>query len=146
MWVPAHVGIIGNETADKLARKAIDHESPDIIIPLSISEFRPVLISYILHPWQVYWETIEAAELYKHIVPNVSTSIKFQDSNRSLETTITRLRLNHNQLNDNLARTGSNVSPLCGLCQDNETAHHFFFECFRYNQVSVGLFHCPWRT
>ena len=116
------------------------HEAPDIIIPLSISELRPVLLQYILHIWQVYWETIETAAFYKVIVPNVSTSIKFSDSNRSMEATITRLRFNHNSLNYNLYRTGSQVSPLCCLCQDNETAQHYFFECFRYTDLQLSCF------
>ncbi len=34
LWVPAHIGLKGNEEADNLAEKAIEQETVDIQIPL----------------------------------------------------------------------------------------------------------------
>ena len=140
VWVPAHVGITGNEVADGLARDAINSITPDISIPLSLTEIRPVITSYIMRLWQVYWSTIEVAHFYKALVPLVSKSIKFCDSNRSLEVALTRLRFNHNKLNFNLHRTGGHITSLCDLCQVDETAQHYFFECFRYIQYQLDCY------
>jgi ribonuclease HI len=36
-WVPAHVAIQGNETADQLAKSALNHSQIDITVGLEIS-------------------------------------------------------------------------------------------------------------
>lgn len=140
VWVPAHVGLSGNEAADTLAKASLDFPLPTCLIPLTISQFKPVLLNYILQIWQSYWETIELATFYRDLVPEVSLSIKYEDSNRSRETAITRLRFSHSHLNADRYRTGCHDTPLCTICQDDETVQHYLFECLNYMDFQINCF------
>ncbi|GBO23398.1 hypothetical protein AVEN_213764-1 [Araneus ventricosus] len=55
-WVKAHVGITGNEEADRLAKSAIDREEMDFNIKHSIMWFKKKLKILLRYEWQDRWE------------------------------------------------------------------------------------------
>jgi hypothetical protein len=67
-------------------------------------------------------------------------NIKFSDINRIAEVVITRLRFNHCDLNTSLYRIGAIDSPQCSFCLDEETVHHFLFDCFKYGQLQAECY------
>ena len=46
LWVPAHVGVVGNEQADILAKQTLSSKEIDIHITLSRSEVKPIIRTY----------------------------------------------------------------------------------------------------
>jgi len=57
IWLPSHIGITGNELADRLANLAISGDNIDIDIGLELSEaYDLVDTSIVIGKWQHNWE------------------------------------------------------------------------------------------
>ena len=52
IWLPSHIGIKGNELADKLANAAIVNSNVDVDIGLELSEAYILVDRYVIDKWQ----------------------------------------------------------------------------------------------
>ena len=68
-WVPGHVGVIGNDEADALARLA--RARPNVVIHLNkTSDCYNTIENFILNEWQVQWD-VDPVRLHYHMVQTV---------------------------------------------------------------------------
>ena len=52
IWVPAHVGIEGNELADGAAKRASQREEEDVKVRLGLTECRSIIKKNLMAVWQ----------------------------------------------------------------------------------------------
>ena len=117
-WVPAHVGLSGNEEADRLAKAGSQLQQPDI--PVTYQELKTLLHSRYKAKWNSHNNGYQAR----------------QDPIRNLErkhqTTIFRLRTGHCCLKGHLKRIGVGDTSTCQCGQAEETPDHILQSCPRY--------------
>uniref|UniRef100_A0A2H8TL40 RNA-directed DNA polymerase from mobile element jockey n=2 Tax=Melanaphis sacchari TaxID=742174 RepID=A0A2H8TL40_9HEMI len=135
LWIPSHIGIHGNETADGLAKAA----SYTILPPLAQlpwTDFSPLLRRHIISLWSNHWNNLPAhfASRYKSIVPSIinkKTWFYNLDLPRSIIVRFNRLRVGHSLLPDHAYKLGLNDSPLCTLHITESICDisHLLFDC-----------------
>ena len=69
-WIPAHVGVKGNEEADKAAKEAINKNRSRLNVP--VSDFFPTLKKFTFEKWQRLWNEEHEDNKLKQIIPNIS--------------------------------------------------------------------------
>ena len=128
VWVPSHIGISGNETADSLAYLATQKPDIDINIPKTIVDFKPITNSYIDNIWQERWDNSPTGRHLHDISPTIHPpQLKF--TNRRTERLAHRLRLGACALNSQLHKLNCHATGKCDICQEEETIHHFLIGC-----------------
>ena len=96
-WLPSHIGINGNEEADKAAKDALSVE----ILPFKVpcSDFKPLINSFIHDVWQKSWsDALNQENKLFAIKPNTSEWLPGLRSNRREEIVLARLRLGHTHM------------------------------------------------
>ncbi|GFN91356.1 ribonuclease hi [Plakobranchus ocellatus] len=95
VWIPAHVGIRGNENVDKLAKAALNRASCSGKL-ICYSDLKPKINSYINSVWQKNWDAEGANKLHE-VLPNLGEDLhrKGDGGGRKQETVMYRLRVGH---------------------------------------------------
>ena len=127
-WVPAHIGIPGNETADRNAKKCLSSDVIHRTVPLGHCEFFSLARRKIIDIWQTSWD--EAPRLWHfYIKPNVDSRGPVSHS-VALTRLITRLRVGVARgLGAYKARVGWKTSQVCKRCGVLEDVRHFILDC-----------------
>ena len=117
-WAPAHVGLTGNEKADRLAK--IGSQAPQTQNPVTYREAKTLLHSQCNGDWKKYNGRYQA-----HLDP-------IWRQERAQQTIIFRLRTGHCDLSAHLKRTGISDTSLCECGQADQTPDHVFQSCSKY--------------
>ena len=121
MWVPAHVGIEGNEEVDVLAKKALLNNDIQLNISISKSEAKSIIWKKVVAEWQQSWEEEERGRQYFRFHNKVNGGRQRRNGSRREEFIITRLKIGHSALNRTLHLMGKHPTGLCDNCQEEET-------------------------
>ena len=126
-WIPAHVGVPGNEKADKAAKAAI--LSPPAKEGIPCKDYYPSLKKSILRRWQNTWR-IEPLTNKLRCIKNEVAPWKQEAKDRETEVMMTRLRIGHTRLTHCHLMEKPNGEPSkCSNCQVDLTIRHIFEEC-----------------
>jgi hypothetical protein len=62
MWIPSHVGLVGNELADEQARQ-LALEGSIFYKPLPPNDFQSLARPALMRAWQVKWDSADTGRL-----------------------------------------------------------------------------------
>ena len=128
---------IGNDSADRLAKEALDKPVIEMIVSSEAKDTFDAVDSYILDQWQKQWNDSITGALNKRIVPLVSCKSKYSSNSRYKEVMISRLRLGKCRLNYYLNVMKCHPTGLCDTCKVPETIEHFLIDCNNSNLCNV---------
>ena len=125
-WVPSHIGIHGNEQADKAAKSALQLEMIfNIFIPAS--DFKPCIQKHINNVWQESWTSDKFNKL-RSIMPVLGSWSPAPRQHRREEIVITRCRIGHSRLTQSYLFEKSE-QPECVFCFAPYTIQHILIDC-----------------
>ena len=129
-WVPAHVGVIGNERADQAAKEAMRLLYPSLI-SVPYSDFRSAIHFYIKDKWQASWSSLTDNLKLKSIHPSIEKWQSLGITDRRTSILLTRMRIGHTHATHSyLMKSGDErQAPLCNSCRVGLTIEHILTAC-----------------
>lgn len=138
-WIPAHVGIRGNECADKVAKAGLLKTSIDFPIGLSLNDVTSTINSAQLCRWQQQWTMYFQHRPFYIVHNTILRTPTFVGSTRRTQRLMSRMRLGRVSLNYTLFLIGKHDTGLCP-CGQIETVHHYLFQCPLHHHARTSLF------
>ncbi|KAL1448588.1 hypothetical protein WDU94_005468 [Cyamophila willieti] len=141
IWVPSHVGIAGNEEADKLAKEALNSTHPSIN-KIPIPDYKALSKKKILSSWNSEWSNLQNNKL-REIKPDNKAWHPPYEISRRKQVSLSRLRIGHTNLT-HVFLMKREPPPICEICQCRLTVKHILKDCAKYQQFRIpnDLFSC----
>ena len=141
-WVPAHVGIGGNEKADQEAKKVCKQRTLDVQ-KVPYFDMKLPIRKYIRGKWQERWSSalLTTNKKLKGIRPHVNYWQSSFQKDRRMEVVLGRLRIGHSRLTHNYLLEGGDA-PVCDHCGGILSVEHILVLCPSHDAVrrKHGLF------
>lgn len=129
IWVPAHVGIQGNEEADKMAKDTLNMDEPSFNILISRSEGKHLILEACNRKWQTFQDSCQTGQHFHKVQKSIKKYKIIHNISRREQVILTHLRTGHLNLNHTLHNTG-----LCEVCLIVETVEHVMMVCNVYER------------
>ena len=135
-WTKSHIGTVGNELADELAKAGTTSNSSIQTNP-SITYVKEVLKNRAKNEWNKQWNNLNDCRQSKQLIsfdPNVNDRLYLINSTRTKCRNIVALMTGHNNLRyhtfKRIIDNNPNFSPCCRKCNESlETSWHLLYEC-----------------
>lgn len=128
-WIPAHTGIEGNETADKLAKSAVNKNGNNVELCFGRGEAKSISQG-IMTKWQELWNNDTMGRGYFELQNSVR--VKRLKGKCRKDVTYSRIRLGHTGLNSTLFIMKKVESDKCETCGCRENVEHVIFGCGKF--------------
>ena len=128
--MPSHIGITGNELADKAARSAVTGTRSLVELKTVNYDFKAYVKTKILAAWQTEWSNSQSKLI--EVKPSTKPWQQLPTS-RTMQVTLCRLRIGHTKKTHSylLAKTNQ---PICDTCQEVESIkHNILINCPKYS-------------
>ena len=137
-WCPSHVGVLGNESADRLAAAAALDASNASNAELPFHDWYPIIRSRVKHKWKDEWLAIGTNKL-RSLKSSVDVWPSSCDRDRKVSCILTRLRIGHTRLTHQHLME-NRPPPYCTDCLVPLTVRHFLAECPSFADVRYRIF------
>jgi len=132
-WVKAHIGITGNELADKLAKRgALNEANYNQGIPIPLVKLKNNIKTYYYNKWHSLWKVHKEARQTKiwFQTPDPNLSRKLLEIPRPKLGLLIQFLTGHNNLMRHKAICDPDVDSTCRLClEEEESSFHVIAEC-----------------
>lgn len=129
LWVPSHVGIMGNEVVDSFTRS----EPTDTIMVHDFNHALQMLSNTSKNVWQNEWNPSTKGRYYHRIQSYVQKQVWCKNEGHNFSKSeiniLTRAISGHNRTNQHLKRIGVTDSDLCECNMGIQTLDHLLWDC-----------------
>lgn len=131
-WIPAHVGVAGNEAADKAAKEAIQKERTTVQPPFR--DIYPTIRRNQRRKWQLRWNAEPLSNKLRNIKETVEPWTTKAKLDRKTQVKLTRLRIGHTLVtHSHLMTLPRTDAAKCSRCDVTLTIQHIIQDCPHVN-------------
>ena len=130
MWVPSHIGLIGNEKADEVAKRALGYNliTP---VPISLKTFKIITLNSIKQSWKLEWSNCHPdIKIRRDILPFATES----RTSRREEILLCRLRTGITMLTDIVPHINGVWPQICEACDTILSIDHILIHCIEFER------------
>lgn len=128
-WIPSHVGIRGNELADKAANEAANVDDHNSHMPIPHRDYYAHIKLAVQDHWREQWISVDTDNKLRNIKDDIAPWPSACQTKRPNEILLTRLRIGHTRLTHGYLMEGSRQPPYCEDCLVPLTVKHILAEC-----------------
>jgi ribonuclease HI len=148
VWIPSHIGLQGNESADKLALLSCKSTTVEVLDTPTPDLKKQIAFDHSIL-WDTHWRLTnqhkgkDYAQLFAQgHIPKTTWFDKIKGRTRSFYTSLARLRFAHVTTPDRLFAWKIATTPACVCSFSPGTLSHLLFACPRYAAPRQSLVAC----